>query len=248
MLRSWERGFSSGVPMLVLQSVMCVYGERWVEALHLELERVKLIENPVFSQTIADDFLVELELLGRGIAAGINENLALVSPAVEYGQLGRGRRRGAADARDSHPVGANLFYTDIVEKCIHVTVQVDVALQLVEELALHGIRRDEAFPGLVLGDHAGSILRNLCDGVHKVIEVVEIMFVKRRVVGSRDEAGTLNQVPGDQCASEAVKVLISPGMPVRSSSNSLRKVSVCSWLPVALRGSLPVMHRLPARR
>ena len=83
---------------------------------------------------------------------GVAEATQLVDAHLEPG-----RRRGAGDAGDGHPVGALLAEPDRVEVGGHVGVEVGGRLDLVHQLGRHRVDGDRATGAVVLGDHAAAV-------------------------------------------------------------------------------------------
>jgi hypothetical protein len=102
-------------------------------------------------QTVPDLRFVESPFLRRRVARGVEEQLALKAPAVEDGKFGGRWWWMALGSRHPDTVLAHRRDADVLDVGLDVRVEVDGALEFVQELAFNDVFVDDAFAGVVRG-------------------------------------------------------------------------------------------------
>lgn len=180
----------------------------------LKVQDVEAVQQAPFVQLALDLRLLDVPLVVGCVSAGVHQNLQLVAALVEDGQLGGGRRRMAPDAGDVDAVLCGLgLDLDAAQVCLDVAVEVDVALELVQELASDRVGRDEAAQLLVFGDDAFALVGDFGDRRAEVDQGVDGVFVRAGEVSARGIRGTLDEMAGNQRSGEFVIVCFLPAMP-----------------------------------
>lgn len=102
------------------------------------------------------------------------------------------------------------LHLNIIQDSFHVTIQIQIPLQLVQKLALHCIFRYEAFLRIVFCNHARPIFFYIRDTEGDVVQVVEIILRKASEVRTGNITRTFDEVSCDKCSSESVVVRVRP--------------------------------------
>ena len=89
----------------------------------------------------------------RRVSSKVGQVLCFVSAFEEYGELGRWWRRTASDTGHPNTIFALLLHCSIVEQSFDVAVQVDIALDLIQKLALDRLLRYHPARSVVLCDY-----------------------------------------------------------------------------------------------
>ena len=160
--------------------------------LTLEVQKLKGgLWDACCSQTISKLLFVKLPFLGCGIARGVQENLGLETTAVEDGKLSRWWWRMPLDSRQLDTVLADRLDPDVLDVRFDVRVEIDGALEFVQELALYVVFVDDAFTSLVHSDDARTVSCNLSNAEREVNEEILGIFVKSTEV----RAGHVRRAP-----------------------------------------------------
>lgn len=119
------------------------------------------------------------------------------------------------------PIVSHVSHLDVVEICLDITVQVDIALQLVQKLTLDRISINDALSVLVLSDDTTPIFVDLRNAEWHIVQLVKRILVEAGEVRACNVCGTLNEMSCHQSSRQSVIVCFGPRIPVPSRCNYL---------------------------
>lgn len=172
--------------------------------------------NAELAETVVGKDVLELVLHHLGLfrdVEAIDEEcrLCLVSSFGNDHGLGRGRGRQASDTGHPHPIKVHLLDGHPGQVCNDVWVQVQMALQLVQQLCRHRLASHPATSLLRLCYHAATASIDLGNRKGKVHQLWEELLEPRKV-GADDVRSAFDQVCREQGAGEFIVLILVPAM------------------------------------